>query len=197
MEPNTNARTAGVAGRLILMFLLAFCSLPGCAHPEPTLVVFVGGLGFSQLGDLRHAVIKQCPEAKVVNAGGWDGYKADVKAIATAKPHEHIIFVGHSFGCQTIDQAAAKLPRVDLAVFIDPAWDDFRLSNSIAHYLWFKRSGFGVERKAQIAGAVATKTIEGGHNDIPHSAELIAEVVAAIKGIENRSGGRAVADASR
>jgi len=165
----------------LALVMLMFCFW-GCAHPEPTLVVVVGGLGFSQLGDLRHAVAEKCPQATVVSAGGWDGYKTDLKALATAKPHQHIILVGHSFGCQAIAEAAAQLPKVDLAVFIDPAWDDFRLSKNIDHYLWYQRSGIGIEREAKIVGAAAPKTITGGHNDIPHAPELIADVVVAING---------------
>src|SRR4051812_27103024 len=73
--------------KLFALVMFMVC-LGGCAHPEPTLVVVVGGLGFSQLGDLRHAVAEKCPQATVVSAGGWDGYKTDVKALATAKPHQ-------------------------------------------------------------------------------------------------------------
>src|SRR5437762_5104 len=99
---------------LLTIFLLA--ALASCAHPEPTLVVTVGGLGFSQMGDLRQAIAKSCPQATVISAGMWDAYKTDIKALATAKPHLHIILVGHSFGCEAIAQAAAQMPRVDLAI---------------------------------------------------------------------------------
>ena len=173
--------------KMIALVILA-CCFGGCATKK-TLVVTVGGLGFSQLGDLRRTVERQFPDAKVVNAGGLDGYKADLVKIATAKPREHIIFVGHSFGCGAIAEAAGKLPHVDLLVFIDPAWNDFRLPQNVSYYLWYRRSGIGIEREAKIIGASAPKVIHGGHNDIPHSDELIAGVVYAIKSVENQKGG--------
>ena len=168
-----------------LALLIAVLCFAGCAHPEPTLVVVVGGLGMSQLGDLRQEVQRQCPHANVESAGAWDGYKADLKAIAAARPHEHIIFVGHSFGCQAIADAASQLPRIDLAVFIDPAWNDFPLPPTVARYLWYQRSDAGIEREALIVGAGAPRVIEGGHNDLPHSAELIASVVGAINSVQD------------
>jgi pimeloyl-ACP methyl ester carboxylesterase len=176
---------------LALAAVLLFIS--GCAKPEPVLVVTVGGLGFSQMGDLRHAVIAQCPQAKVISAGAWDAYKTDIKALATAKPHEHIILIGHSLGCPAIAQTAAELPRVDLAVFIDPAWDDFRLPRSVVNYLWYQRSGFGLERESRIVGAARTSRIPGGHNEIPHAPELIEGVVEAINRIQTTTGAPAEA----
>ena len=42
-----------------------------CGGPNrDALVVVVGGLGMSQLGDLSNAVEKRCPEATVVSAWG-------------------------------------------------------------------------------------------------------------------------------
>jgi pimeloyl-ACP methyl ester carboxylesterase len=174
--------------RRLLPLAIVLCCITGCARPEPILVVTVGGLGFSQMGDLRHAVTQQCPQAKVVSAGAWDAYKADIKAIATEKPHEHIILIGHSLGCPAIAQTAEQLPKVDLAVFIDPAWDDFHLPSTVAHYLWYQRSDFGLERKAHIVGAAAARRIQGSHNNIPHDPELIAAVVQAINTIQSRTG---------
>lgn len=178
-------------GKLLPMFIL-LVSLTGCARPEPTLVVVVGGLGLSQLGDLRHAIMRECPQATVVNAGAFDGYKSDIKTLATKKPHEHIILVGHSFGCAAIANAAEQLPKVDLTVFIDPAWDDFKLPKNTLHYLWFQRSKFDIEREAKIIGASSPQKIAGGHNDIPHSPDLIARVTSAI----NQSATRQTADAT-
>ena len=191
---------SGAVWHKLLALGLLLWGLGGCARPEPTLVVTVGGLGFSQMGDLRHAVKRECPQAKVVSAGAWDAYKADIKAIATAKPHEHIILIGHIFGCPAIAQAAEKLPNVDLLVFIDPAWSDFRMPSNVPQYLWYRRSGIGLEREARIIGAATSRTIKGGHNDIPHAPELIAGVVQAINHIDSRrsaSGGRPMASGPR
>jgi predicted alpha/beta hydrolase family esterase len=145
----------------------------GCEKQKPTLVVMVGGLGFSQLADVRKAVQKECPDATVVNAGGWDGYKANLGAILKSKKYEHVVMVGHSFGCGAIAEAAKDVEKVELAVFIDPAWDDFKMPGTIGRHMWFKRSKFGIEREARIVGAARPVTIEGGHNDIPHSEVLI------------------------
>jgi pimeloyl-ACP methyl ester carboxylesterase len=171
------------AGWEILAAAGLVCLVSGCSRQEATLVVVVGGLGGSQLGDLRKGIEEHCPQATVVSAGDWDAYRADVKAIATAKTYPHVVFIGHSFGCQTIARVAAEVPRVDLAVFIDPAWDDVRLCKTVEHYLWYQRSGFGIEREAQVVGADKPKVIKGDHNSIPHAPELIAEVVNAVNGI--------------
>lgn len=164
-----------------MLLALVLATLGGCAQPKSTLIVTVGGLGFSQMHDLRMAVTRQCPEAKVVSAGMWDAYKADIPAIARAQPWQHIILIGHSLGCGAVNKAADQLPRVDLAVFLDPAWDDFSLSRRIARCLWYRRSGFDLIRQAKINGAPGPQTTSGGHNQIPHSPVLIADVISAIR----------------
>jgi pimeloyl-ACP methyl ester carboxylesterase len=183
-----SCRARWLSAKLLLMVLVVG-TIFGCAKPKGTLVVVVGGLGLSQLGDVRRAVEKNCPDCDVVNAGGWDGYKADLEKIATEKKRQHVIMVGHSFGCGAIAETAEKLPKLDLAVFIDPAWDDFKLPRTVGKYLWFKRSGFGIEREARIIGArQGAVTIQGGHNDIPHSDVLIAGVVHAVRQVNAGSG---------
>ena len=170
----------------LLVVLVVLCLLGGCKKPEPTLVVFVGGLGWTQLGDIQKAVERECPHVTVISAGNWDAYKTDLKEIVNKTPHRDVVFVAHSFGCGSIAETAGKLPLVDLAVFIDPAWNDFKLPRSVGNYLWFKRSGLGIEREATIIGAGGARTIEGGHNNIPHSPELIAGVVDAIRRVTVR-----------
>jgi hypothetical protein len=71
---------------------------------------------------------------------------------------------------------------VDLAVLIEPAWDDIRLPRNVTRCLWYQRSEFSMVRQAKVNGASPT-TIKGGHDNIPHSAELIADVVKAINEI--------------
>jgi hypothetical protein len=166
------------------MLTVVLVWLAGCAQPKATLVVTVGGLGFSQMHDLRMAVKERCPNVDVVSAGAWDAYKEDIWALVREKPRQHIILVGHSFGCETIDKAATQLPKVDLAVFIDPSWGDFTLAPTIKDYLWFKRSDIGIEREAKIVGASGAKVIQGGHNDLPHSPQLISELVRTINEID-------------
>jgi pimeloyl-ACP methyl ester carboxylesterase len=146
--------------------------------------------------DLRTTIKEQCPNVDVVSAGAWDAYKEDIAAIARENPRQHIILVGHSFGCAAIDQAATKLPKVDLAVFIDPSWDDFTLAPTIRDYLWFKRSDIGIEREATIVGAWRSKVIKGGHNDLPHSQSLIAELIQTINKIDRSNRKNAIAKGS-
>jgi pimeloyl-ACP methyl ester carboxylesterase len=165
-----------------VIIAIAICFVTGCAQ-KPILVITSGGLGFSQMGEVRRAIEKQCPNADVVSAGFWDAYKSDMAQIIRDKPHDHIVLVGHSLGCQTIAQTAGKVSKVDLAVLIDPAWDDIRLPRNIQQCLWYRRSEFGFEREANVTGASGFITIKGGHNDIPQSPQLIAAVVKAINGI--------------
>jgi hypothetical protein len=167
--------------RILLLLLLLF--LTACARPQRTIVITVGGAGFSQMHDLRKTLERECPDAKIVSAGAWDAYKTDLPKIATQKPREHIILIGHSFGCSAISHAADQLSHVDLAIFIDPAWNDFPLSAHISQYLWFTRSGFDLERRAKIIGASNPIEIQGSHNEIPHSADLIAQIVAQVQRI--------------
>jgi pimeloyl-ACP methyl ester carboxylesterase len=180
--------------KLHVLLLATLCGLSACDDSQPTLVIVVGGLGSTQLDDLRNAIAHQCPDATVVSTGNWDGYKADLNPLIAQNPHQRLILVGHSLGCQTIAKAADHLPAVDLTVFIDPCWDDFQLPKNVDRYLWYRRSDFGLERKARILGAAAPKTIAGGHNSIPHSSVLIDEVVAAVK--DTSTGQRVMASAN-
>ena len=167
----------------ILWTLLAIFCLAACEKPQRTIVITVGGAGFSQMHDLRMTLERECPDAKIVSAGAWDAYKTDLAHIATEKSRDHIILIGHSFGCGAINEAADKLPHVDLAVFIDPAWNDFSLSKHVGQYLWFTRSTFDLERRATIIGASDPVQIQGNHNDIPHSSDLISRIVAQVQKI--------------
>jgi len=178
--------------RQLLVVVMAAWLLGACAKTKPTLVVCVGGMAYSQLRTLRLTIIQECPYAKVVNAGGWDGYKADLKRIAEEKPRTNIIFIGHSFGCEAINKAADKMAKLDLAVFIEPAWDDFKLSPNIRDHIWYQRATAGFDvRRAQIIGANPPRLIKGGHSDVPHSPMLIAEVVNAIHAVHEKSGAAA------
>jgi predicted alpha/beta hydrolase family esterase len=143
------------------------------------LVITVGGLGFSQMGDLRRAIQRQCPKADVVSAGFWDAYKADLVRMIRKSPHDHVILVGHSLGCQTVARTASEVKKIDLAVLIEPAGGDIRLPTSVGRTLWYQRSDFSLVWKAKVVGASAV-TIKGGHDDITRSAELIGQVVRAI-----------------
>lgn len=164
-----------------VIVLIAVLSFAGCAR-KPTLVITVGGMGFSQMGSIRRAIQRQCPNADVVSAGAWDAYKSDVLRMIRKSRRDHLVLVGHSLGCQTAAQTASQVSKVDLVVLIEPAWDDIRLPRNVGRCLWFRRSDFGMVRQAKVIGASPTQ-IKGGHDDIPHSAELIAEVVKAINEI--------------
>jgi hypothetical protein len=164
-----------------LIVVLAACLLAGCAR-RPIGVITVGGLGFSQMGSVRRAIQKQCPNADVQSAGAWDAYKSDLPRMIRESPHDHLVLVGHSLGCNTIAQAARNVSKVDLLVLIEPAGDDIRLPKTVARCIWYQRSNFDWVWQAKVTGASPTK-ISGGHNDIAHSAAVITEVVEAINGI--------------
>lgn len=158
--------------------VLAFLFISGCSH-KPTLVITVGGMGFSQMGDLRRAIERQCPEADVVSAGLWDAYKSDLLQIIEKSPHRHVVLIGHSLGCQTVAETARKVSKMEFAVLIEPAGNEIRLPRSVGRCLWYQRSDFDLIGKAKVVGVSPVK-IKGGHNDILHSEELIAGVVKAI-----------------
>lgn len=164
-----------------IIVVLAVCFVGGCAH-KPILVITSGGLGFSQMGPVRRAIEKQCPNADVVSAGAWDAFKTDLPKIIRESPHDHYVLVGHSLGCQTIAETARKVPKVDLLVFLDPAWDDIQLPRNVQTCLWYQRSDWDWIREAKVNGA-SPWIIKGGHNDVPQSPEVIAAVVRAINGI--------------
>src|SRR3954451_21665427 len=124
------------ATALEVVVITAVCVIAGCA-PRPVLVITVGGLGFSQMGNVRRAIEKQCPNADVVSAGAWDAFKADLPKIIRESPHDHYVLVGHSLGCQTITETAKKVSKVDLLVYIEPAWDDIQLPRNVQQCLWY------------------------------------------------------------
>ena len=167
--------TTILAVRLALLLLVG-CLLPGCAASKPTLVVLVGGAGLSQLGEIGANILAQCPDAAVIETGGWDGFRADLKQVVKDHPCEGLVLIGHSWGCQTIAQAAADISRVNLVVMIDPAGDDVTLPPSVVSCLWYQRSDADVERMATISNGGSPEIIEGDHNSICHSPRLIAEV---------------------
>lgn len=146
------------------------------------MVITVGGLGFSQMGSVRKAIQKECPNAEVISAGFWDAYKSDIVDVIRKSPRKHLVLIGHSLGCQTIADAAGKVKKVDLLVLIEPAWDDIKVPRKVERCLWFQRTEFSVVRQARVSGASPRK-IQGGHDTIPHSAQLVDEVVEAINEI--------------
>lgn len=169
------------------LLLLAWLILPGCGLTKPTRVLLVGGAGLSQLGDLGMTISAMCPDADVVETGGWDGFRADVKRFATDPPCQGVILIGHSFGCATIAEAAAQLRGVDLVVMIDPAWDDITLPRSASNCMWYQRANDGgMERRAVIRNGGQPMVVAGDHNDICRNPRLIAEVARAVRDISER-----------
>ena len=175
-----------MAGRGVLLLLLVLF-LPGCATSKPTLVVLVGGAGLSQLGELGENISAICPDADVIETGGWDGFRADLKRVVKEHPSQSLILVGHSFGCQTIANDAGAISTVELAVMIDPAWDDITLPRTIRSCLWYRRAADGMERTAIIRNGGAPTIIAADHNDICHSPRLMNEVAQVIKNISERN----------
>lgn len=172
-----------VRARFVFAGLLMIGFVVGCA-PKPVLVITVGGLGFSQMGNLRHAIDKRCNNADVQSAGAWDAYKTDLVAMVKKSPHKHVVLIGHSLGCGAIDQAAEKLPKVDLLVFLEPAWDEIRVPRQVQKVLWYRRTNFDFIRPGTIRGFKPID-IQGGHNDVPNATPVIEQVVKTINEIRD------------
>jgi pimeloyl-ACP methyl ester carboxylesterase len=178
----------GRRGAVQFLFVVCWAFLTGCVATKPTRVVLVGGAGLSQLGELGSNISAMCPDADVVETGGWDGFRGDVKRAATEPPCQSVILIGHSFGCQTIADAAADLDRVDLVVMIDPAWDDMTVPRSVKSCIWYQRSDeAGMERRSVVRNAGRPVVIAGDHNDICHNARLMAEVSRIVRDMSDRS----------
>ena len=169
-----------------LVLLLLSLLLPACAEPKPTLVLLVGGAGLSQFGDLETTLSATCPEATIIETGGWDGFRANLKQIVRDHPCQGLVLIGHSFGCKTIADAAADFTSVDLVVMIDPAWDDITIPPTIFSCLWYQRALDGPERRATIRNAGRPTIIPGDHNDICHSPQLISEVSRIVRDLSER-----------
>ena len=71
--------------RLALLLLMAWL-LPGCSSSKPTLVLLVGGAGLSQLGEIGENISARCPDANVIETGGWDGFRANLKQVVKDHP---------------------------------------------------------------------------------------------------------------
>ena len=170
-----------------LLLLLFTVMMPACASSKPTVVLLVGGAGLSQLGELGENISAICPDAEVIETGGWDGFRADVHRIALNHSGQGLVLIGHSFGCQTIARDAAQIPGIDLVVMIDPAWDDITLPPTIRSCFWYQRSQAGLERTATIRNGGSPMIIASDHNDICHSPRLISEVTQAVRGISERN----------
>jgi len=169
-----------------LFLLITSLVLSGCGEPKPTRVLLVGGAGLSQLGTLGATISAMSPDAEVIETGGWDGFRSNLRRIIKDRPSEGLVLIGHSFGCQTIAQAAADVPQVDLVVMIDPAWDDITLPRTVYSCLWYQRSDLGAERRAVIRNGGRPMIVNGDHNSICYSPQLIAEVSRIVRDLSDR-----------
>ena len=161
--------------------------LGGCTTGKPTLVLLVGGAGLSQLGELSENISASCPDADVVETSGWDGFRADLGSYVRSHPYQGVVLIGHSFGCKTIAESAASMSNVDLAVMIDPAWDDFALPPSIRSCLWYQRAeDGGPERRSTIINGGRPMVVSGDHGEICHSPQIMAQVTQMVRGISAR-----------
>jgi pimeloyl-ACP methyl ester carboxylesterase len=175
----------GAARALVLLALLV---ITGCTGTKPTRVILVGGAGLSQLGDLGETIAAMCPDADVVETGGWDGFRGDAIRAATEPPCEGVILIGHSFGCQTVAAAAAELKGVDMIVLIDPSWDDITLTRRIS-CIWYQRADDGgAERRALVNNGGRPIVVADSHNGICHNPRVIQQVAKTIRDISDRRG---------
>lgn len=188
---------------ITLILLLALSLVVSCGKDQPTeikppvsttqptpapvtlttFVMVVGGWGHDQTLDIAHTINTQCPRAEVWVAGSWDAYKVDIVAHVRANANgRKIVLIGHSFGAAAIINATHQLPFVELLIFVDPVeydWGNTELPTNIGDYLWFRRTNPIGPFRADVKGGKYTP-IEGGHNSIPHSPELIHFTVNAV-----------------
>ncbi len=129
---------------------------------------------------------------RVVSAGKWDGYKADLPALigqqCSQVAFSFIAVIGHSFAAIPIlDLIGVNGPMVDYAAFIDPVSDEafvssYPMPTKRPPFFWCQRSTFGIEAKLNITDAGAPVIIDGDHNQLPHKTEVLNRLAKDILG---------------
>jgi len=164
-----------------------------------TLVVYVGGLGGSQLKDLELALsLRLAGQIEPLWTGDKDGWKQDVrgKIIArlsdtTKPPVAHVVVIGHSLGGPTALYAADRLTdwqsgyKVPLVVLLDPVkWFGDRAATQPANMgrVIIYRPAVEWFPPQTVTGADVTNTIvpDVDHNTLCHGPLVPDEVTAAI-----------------
>ena len=147
------------------------------------LILPIGGLGASQMSSVRDHYAAD-PRCTVVWTPEMDfnAYKIDIGLTIKDIPHERLVLIGHSFAGIPILQYINDNPgAVSYAGMIDPVSckplvSSWPAPKPMPPYNWFVRSDFGIEVKMTILGLPDPIVVPGGHNDIVHSAWVLAEM---------------------
>ena len=142
-------------------------------------IITVGGLGSSCMGTIEDA-FRADPKCKVLSAGAWDGYKANLEGIIKANPSPVVAAIGHSFAGIPILKLIEK-GLLQYAGLIDPVsckWfcSSYPMPSVHPKFYWCRRSMPGIERMMDIPGAGEPEIVQGWHNGIPHSQEVVSRL---------------------
>ncbi len=170
---------------LIMVFALSCAMASNNAVPPPPPrchieIGLVGGLGKSQLNSL---FLPLSTDDNHVDSFDRDGYAQDVVSVVGAVNADKTILIGHSFGTETVLRIAEKFPNLKLIILIDPvSYDPFWASEMTVPdgitvlYVFYRTDAFG-PKTAQLKGNITKElSIRGGHNSIPHEAQLISMI---------------------
>ncbi len=133
------------------------------------------------------------PSCRVVSAGKWDGYKTDLAKLIRANRLPKVAVIGHSMaGMPIIELIAEYRELIDYAALLDPVGPfgvgECEMPDNPPLYWWARRSKIGgevligLEVPLRITNANGPQIIEGGHNDLPHKAEVIERLARDILG---------------
>ncbi len=128
------------------------------------------------------------PRCRVVSAGNFNGYKANLLNLIAHSQRPFVAVIGHSFAAIPILDLIANSPGlVSYAAFIDPVSDEAFVSSypmpaNPPKFFWCQRSKIGVEAKLNITDAGQPEIVEGSHNDLPHKTEVIERLARDILG---------------
>lgn len=170
---------------MALAVLLASCKRS--SDPAPTtkpsapLIVSVGGLEGSQLGEVNSMIAVEFPGADVAFFGPKNGFASDVEGYIGSNPHDTIIGVAHSFGC---DEPWGKMK---LLVLLDPvcrpghAFIEIPASVETCIVYRARIPTPGIFR-ASLMGKFSEVWVNRSHNNLPHDPPTISDIRADIKG---------------
>lgn len=158
---------------LITLLLLACKPSPPPAPPKsaPVLIVTVGGLSSSQLGEVNTLIVDNFPTAAVGFFGPENGWMGDLPAYLAA-PHGTLICIGHSYGG---DMPWGKCGPIRLLILLDPVEQPGHggivIPANVEKCIVF-RAGIGTPGivPAKVSGKFNEVTIHRSHNMLPHDA---------------------------
>ncbi len=168
--------------------------MPDAPANFDTMLVLVGGLGASQLGDIRDATRR--PRLLVTELhdcgyliGNLPDIVSHIMAMKTAYPGiSRVVVVDHSMAW-IVGKHAANAGLVDYLITLDPVgapgighdvWPTWK-GKPVAGEFW-KANPTPFIAQLYVADGPAIITVDCSHNDLPHRPEVIAAVRAAQAG---------------